>query len=412
LHMSLQPKTATSVKEFFDIVSNLSEKWDLWFRGQANVEWGLVPRLYRRQENGSDAKGKKARRGEEKESREDDDESRERFITRAASLSDIRPTDKWDWYYVMQHYGAATRLLDWTEGALIGLYFAVRENRSYHDAAVWALDPWELNRQRKAVGTKEVIPPGDPGITKQDRRRYDKWLWDRFAKGKKWAQLPAAVYPGHIMRRIGAQRSCFTIHGWDRRGLDVIAEELNVPLTKIVIRSWAVGSIREELEICGIDETTVFPDLEGLSKSLLGNSPEPPPPHRGVFTRLRPSKIARGGVGVFAIRRIRKGTNLFQGDNDEMIWVEDRKVPKVPPSVRKLYDDFAVIRTDDKKGKPRYGCPTNFNRLTVAWYLNDSTKPNVRCDEYYNFFALRDIEPGEELTADYSTYSEKPPAGL
>jgi len=44
--------------------------------------------------------------------------------------------------------------------------------------------------------------------------------------------------------------------------------------------------------------------------------------------------------------------------------------------------------------------------LTPAWYLNDSqTGPNVYCDAHYDFFAMRDIKEGEELKADYSTYS-------
>jgi SET domain-containing protein len=54
----------------------------------------------------------------------------------------------------------------------------------------------------------------------------------------------------------------------------------------------------------------------------------------------------------------------------------------------------------------RYGCPATFNSLTPSWYLNHSTTPNLRCDENYDFFALRTVKPGEELTVDYSTYSE------
>jgi hypothetical protein len=30
--------------------------------------------------------------------------------------------------------------------------------------------------------------------------------------------LPIAVFPAHTMRRISAQRSCFTLHGSGRRG--------------------------------------------------------------------------------------------------------------------------------------------------------------------------------------------------
>ena len=93
---------------------------------------------------------------------------------------------------------------------------------------------------------------------------------------------------------------------------------------------------------------------------------------------------------------------LFPDDNDEMRWVEETSLPTRPKEIRKLYDDFGIIR------KGRYGCPVTFNRLTMSWYLNCSKRPNVRCDEYDDFFALRDIRPGEELTVDYWTYSERP----
>lgn len=126
-------------------------------------------------------------------------------------------------------------------------------------------------------------------------------------------------------------------------------------------------------------------------------------PHHKVYTRLRSSKIH--GVGVFSITNIKKGTFLFYGDDEDMVWIEKQEVSKLPAEIRKLYDDFCVIKDD------QYGCPKNFNQLTVAWYLNEpkpSEKPNVGCNNDYEFFALRDIKKGEELTVDYSTYSEYP----
>ncbi len=121
-------------------------------------------------------------------------------------------------------------------------------------------------------------------------------------------------------------------------------------------------------------------------------------PHDKVFTRLAPSKIH--GVGVFAIKNIKKGTYIFYGDDEDLVWIKKSRLNHLPKEIKKLYKDFCV-----KKGSS-YGCPKNFNQLTVAWYLNYSQEPNVAADKNLLFFAIRDIKKGEELTTDYSTYSD------
>ena len=35
--------------------------------------------------------------------------------------------------------------------------------------------------------------------------------------------------------------------------------------------------------------------------------------------------------------------------------------------------------------------------MTVSWYLNHSTQPNVRCDRNFVFYSLRHIKAGEEV---------------
>ena len=132
------------------------------------------------------------------------------------------------------------------------------------------------------------------------------------------------------------------------------------------------------------------------------SKPEPNRPHDGVYARIGSSEIH--GVGVFAIRDIPKGTKLFQEDESGLVWKKraDLKLHTLPDEVRKLYDQFCLIKD---KGET-YGCPRSFNLMTVAWHLNRSKTPNVGCDEDYSFFALRDIKVGEELTADYHTYNE------
>jgi hypothetical protein len=170
-------------------------------------------------------------------------------------------------------------------------------------------------------------------------------------------------------------------------------------------------NIRSELATCGIDEATIYPDLDGLSRLICGwwKLDRPDPPHKRVYTRLAPSKVDKDGVGVFAIVNIKKDNPLFCGDNEEMLWIEESTFKNAPDAVRRLYRDFSVFKNN------RFGCPLTFNRLTASWYINKPKRgetPNVYCDANYDFYALRDIKAGEELTVDYFKYSDPMPAWL
>jgi len=109
---------------------------------------------------------------------------------------------------------------------------------------------------------------------------------------------------------------------------------------------------------------------------------------------------------VFAIRKIRKGTQIFHGDEDTQYTNLDKSgVEAISPELRELYEDFCIIRNHGQL----YRCPTNFNLMTISWYLNEpksGEQPNVRCGENDLLYALRDIDPDEELTVDYKTYNE------
>ena len=385
-------KWVAEVRDSFDFADG--DRWGPWFRGQASATWDLRPKLYRPEY------GTQARRREYNI----ENEIREEFAVRAPSLCEgvPAPHDDWGWYFLMQHYGAPTRLLDWTEVPLLGLYFAVNDNDGLEDAEVWALDPYELNR--RVTGDWSVICPDPTVATERQRARVKPWLPVRSTRPGPLPEHPIGVYPVHSARRISTQRSNFTIHGSDIRALEKMTPIVHGCLGRVTIPSTRVVAIRRELECGGIDESTAYPDLAGLGRTLClkWRQDTHNPPHQDVYTRLRPSPIH--GVGVFAIRPIKKGMRLFAGDNEEMLWVHEKDLPKGPKAIRELYDDFAPI---DEEG--RYGCPKNFNRLTMSWYINEPKEgqsPNVRGDpETYDFQALRDIAPGEELTVDYDPYT-------
>ncbi|HEX9946391.1 MAG TPA: SET domain-containing protein [Allosphingosinicella sp.] len=127
-------------------------------------------------------------------------------------------------------------------------------------------------------------------------------------------------------------------------------------------------------------------------------------PHEGVYVRLGLSAVH--GIGVFAIRPIAEGTDIFANDAVPLVWVSKAELDRadLTPAERALYHDFGINRGD------RIGCPANFHNLTPGWYLNQpaaGAKANVRADAQLGFFALRDIAEGEELSIDYPSFSDQ-----
>ncbi len=68
---------------------------------------------------------------------------------------------------------------------------------------------------------------------------------------------------------------------------------------------------------------------------------------------------------------------------------------KKNPVLAKFVEFFAVVSDGTAY------MPPNFSRLDVGWYLNHSDKFNAYHDENYRYYAVRDIEEGEELTINY-----------
>src|SRR6185437_1009698 len=213
---------------------------ELWFRG-ADREHDPIPSLFR-YEHASDW------------------DIRREFRRRGVQmLSEREPQDQWEWYILMRHHNAPTRLLDWTDSALIALYFALRSSLPENvPPAVWALDPVRLNQV--VCNCDSVVLSNEPQAadylteSQQDELR---------------PELPIAVDPVHVSRRLAVQRSRFTIHGTDRNGLITVAARNPGVLFCITIASKSASEIFEDLRTCGVSETTIFPDLEGLSRELL-----------------------------------------------------------------------------------------------------------------------------------------------
>jgi hypothetical protein len=249
-----------SLAGFVKAVEQLVEEWtpkgadwylQPWFRGHGNASWSLEPGWYR---FGSAGGGIGAEYYNEAKLLEN-------FRLRAPTyLERLPPATDWEWLFLMQHYGLPTRLLDWTESSLIALYFAIRDNAGDVDAAVWAMNPWWLNRQ--TFGDYVLFPADDPRVQEHAPLRPEQEL-----KGR----LPLAIKPIHASQRIAAQRGVFTIHGNERAALDRLARRIGKDrpcLRRMVISSTHVPTVRRELAISGISEALIFPELSGLCREI------------------------------------------------------------------------------------------------------------------------------------------------
>ncbi|WP_375514764.1 SET domain-containing protein-lysine N-methyltransferase [uncultured Nostoc sp.] len=103
---------------------------------------------------------------------------------------------------------------------------------------------------------------------------------------------------------------------------------------------------------------------------------------------LKPSSIH--GVGVFATHPIRSGTDLRLFARSE----NTRVIPSGSKYDNLFYGYYGVKR---ERG---FACPEDFGRMSVGWYLNHADTPNAAY-RHYVFYALCDIDEGEEITINY-----------
>jgi SET domain-containing protein len=114
-----------------------------------------------------------------------------------------------------------------------------------------------------------------------------------------------------------------------------------------------------------------------------------------MFFRLKKSTIEEAGIGVFSTTYIKAGDKLITlFDESGVRWVPVEEFDKLNISAE-LKENFSI------KFDEGYSMPADFNRICVGWYLNHSVNPNLHFNEEYEYFASRDIHPGEELFIDY-----------
>jgi len=134
---SLSYKEGKNVYAFIEFVNSLTNiaslnayKQPILFRGQANSQWRLEPKMYR------------LVRGIRKEHALRMEFDSIKYFKQQAHLFLGQhlvpaPNDVGEWLGLMQHYSAPTRMLDWTSSFNVALYFATTGQPVDSDGAVW-----------------------------------------------------------------------------------------------------------------------------------------------------------------------------------------------------------------------------------------------------------------------------------
>lgn len=238
----IYPNHISTLAEFIEISSAVTERTQrYWFRGHGSANWSLTPSALR---HSSEKKRTTAL------------EAIDSFKRLAATkIRDAPPpNDDLQWIQIGRHYGLPTRLLDWTENAAIGLYFAcehVIEDGKEQDGLTFILDPIELN---------VIVDRTRPRIL--DAYRDADLIMPYFElKGRSTprGRPSIALDPVWNSERLVLQKGKFTLHG---AGEFALSTKQAPSLVALAVLSEDKDALLNELQTIGIDEMSIFPEPE------------------------------------------------------------------------------------------------------------------------------------------------------
>jgi len=259
----------TSISSYIDICSNIAKKFGkpVWYRGQGTHRT-LIPGLYRHLTPVSDGRGNPV--GKDFKSNSSGTSYKylefmpmlEVFKRHAIPFVQVRPTDDFEWMFIMQHYGLPTRLLDWSTDPLVALYFACggsnfhktnlpEENGDDEAAEIWIINPTSLNRESS----------GCDGIINLNESE-----WGDYINPEK-ALFPICVNASHIDARIIAQQGVFTLHGKLILPLNSY-DSFHPHIFRLYVLKKHINNIKDNLFRLGYDHARMFPGIETLAQKI------------------------------------------------------------------------------------------------------------------------------------------------
>ena len=189
-----------------------------------------------------------------------------------------------EWLALMRHYGAPTRLLDFTKSPYIAAFFATAEAQRGEASAIWAVDSSALTNYSALILSKEMSLQyrqlGEAFIKTPSTSFATPENFDVLTSNMgPFPQVVVPIEPFRINERMLVQRGLFlaqaaVIGPFETSLRNVLQFAHDDParrepmMSKIVIQPKVHRYVLRELHRMNLSYATLFPGLDGLARSL------------------------------------------------------------------------------------------------------------------------------------------------
>jgi hypothetical protein len=187
------------------------------------------------------------------------------FVRYSRPFIPNRPSSEWEYLVIAQHHGLPTRLLDWTYSPLVAAHFATYKGNEGNDRIIWKLD-WIKVHQYFHLPPVAILNFDEVLI---DRGYQSVWEFCESQEAEH-NQFVCMIEPPSLDSRIVAQSATFTISSSKTRSLNQMLIDcgLTSAIKRFIIPADRIDYIRDQLDLCSVDERRLFPDLGGLADEM------------------------------------------------------------------------------------------------------------------------------------------------
>lgn len=325
------------LKEFLEVINSVSQHLEqgcqqllgkkgsvLWYRGQRDSNFNLLPGIMRKNNLG---------RRDFNYLSQYQRYLFEEFKYRADGAPEVMDRSYYgisDYLGLMQHYQVSTNLMDWSEDAFTGLYFALEQlitkekETADADAAIFVFSPYLYNDARRYMidMAARLTPCTEPvyrasvktaegmdGLIPNIAASYNSKVYDMFLMGnldyesencygyfremaldgkEEMAFLPLAVHTSRLNPRIRSQSGIFVAYNlyaepssimdaYSYMDLEKVQEyyfekcereDKEQFLYKVIIEKKAAKEIAECLVRMGISKERIYPELSNIGQRI------------------------------------------------------------------------------------------------------------------------------------------------